>query len=128
MERYQRKAVKRILFLILIWLRLITPLDLIRSMGQTVLSSTFMRTQQDQLFNQSLKGIMLPFWHTDKQGRGRPSQWRASSIFRVILREVLYPEQWRKSSDTLSTGLTNIQHLWSEQATFRFIMKQSLIF
>jgi hypothetical protein len=66
-----------------------------------------MKTLLDKLYYQFLRVIMLLFWHMDRQVLVRLTLWKASNIARMILKEVLYPDLWKRYSDSFKMAPVN---------------------
>ena len=126
--KLQRRVDREILFITLNLLLLIILLPLTTSMDQKAPRAMFTKTQQELLSNRFWKVITPPSSHMVRQARERPTQWRDSSTTKTIRREALSPEQWKKSSNILSTELISILRLWLELLTSRSTMKRFLIF
>ena len=58
----------------------------------------------------------------------RRTLWKDLNITKMILKEVLFLEPWKKYSDIFSPHQINTLPLWLEHLIFRSIMKTYLIY
>lgn len=102
-------------------------LHLTMFMMKTQLRNSFMRTQPNKQSFLSWRDTMQLFWLMDRQEQERLIPWRDSSTMLVILKEVLFLEVWKRSSDSYRCNQVIILHSWWGHHTCKYIMKSYLI-
>ena len=90
---------------------------------KTLLKNLFMKTLQNNKCGLFLKDIMLPYWPMGKLELEKLIQWKDSNTQLEILKEVLFQDLWKRSSDLFRCNPLKTQLSWLEHHICRSTMK-----